>query len=269
MSDLLIVNVAMTGCVAQKADNPALPLHPQEVADDARRCADEGATVFHLHARDARGNPLYGKAAYSWYVGAVREAVPGAVVCCSTSGRHFRDFEKRASGVLAGPDMASLSLGSVDFPNGDVSENGMRTVRGLLRLMKKAKVKPEFEAFDLAHALRLVDLEAAVDGKAPPWVNVILGIHLPAVPLMARLLVRELEGWTLWAVAGIGPEARAMTRSSLEPGGHVRVGLEDSLWMGKDDPATNPRLVARAVTMARALGREPATFAQAREALGL
>jgi len=265
--DGLIVNVALTGCVGHKGDNPAIPITPEEVAADARRCADEGAQVFHVHARDGAGNPTWGRPRYQLLVDAVRDSVPGAVVCASLSGRNFRDFERRGAALMAGADLASLTMGSVDFPDGTAAENGRNTVTGFLKLMRHLGVRPECEVFDLGHAVRVRELAEEGMLARPVYANVVLGVHLPATDWMLGLLTSHLPPGAIWGATAIGQGAWTVQKRSVESGGHVRVGLEDSLWMGKDDPATNPRLVARAVAFARAEGREPMTLEETREKL--
>lgn len=266
MSDELIINVALTGCVAQKADNPALPTTPEEVAADARRCADLGATVFHVHARTEMGAPTWGASQYARYVAAVREAVPGAIICCSTSGRDFSHFQERSESIVAKPDLASLTVGSVDFRNRSV-ENSRWTVRGLLRIMDHWKVKPECELFDLGHAYHLRSLAEKGMVGVPAYCHLFAGVALP--PRELERLLEVLPERTVWGAAGVGEAQHHATMWAVERGGHVRVGLEDNLWMGRHAPATNPDLVRRIVDYARAWGREPATFERTREILGL
>jgi len=267
--DKLIINVALTGCVAHKADNPALPITPEEVAADARRCVDLGATIFHVHARDRFGNAVAGAAHYRRYVSAVREAVPGAVVCASLSGRVARDFEERASALYAGPDMGSLTIGSVDFEGG-TAVNSRSTVRALARTMHSLGILPECELFDHAHQQRLLLFHGEGIIPAKSWVNMIFGPHLPCDTKFNVLAVGVLgTQFPNWAVGGVGDQQWQANRWAVEFGGHVRTGLEDNLKMDRDAPATNPALVERVVEYARSLGREPATTAETREALGL
>lgn len=263
----LIVNVALTGCVAGKADNPHLPITPEEVAADARRCAGAGATMFHVHAR-ADGQPAWGKYRYLPYVEAIREAAPGAVVVVSCSGRHFRQIEQRKAAIESGADMASLTMGSVDFPDGTTGENGRDTVRKLLAEMRQWRVRPECEVFDLGHVFCLRELARAGEIVPPIWVNMILGVHVPA-DLQFHWLLGWLPPGCLWAATALGREAWPVNRRAILLGMHVRVGLEDSLWMGQGDRASNPRLVERAVEYGQSVDREPATLEQTREMLGL
>ena len=109
----LIINVALTGMVPSKNDNPHVPITPDEIADDCHRCYQAGASVFHLHARDENGEPTYGSELYRDIITKVRGKCPDAVICISTSGRVFKSFEQRSE-VLnldgnARPDMASLT----------------------------------------------------------------------------------------------------------------------------------------------------------------
>jgi uncharacterized protein (DUF849 family) len=265
-TDPLIVNVALTGCVHSKRDVPALPEQPGEVAEDARRCASEGASVFHVHARDAAGEPLWGLEAYKAYADAVRAAVPGAVVCASTSGRRHGEFAKRAAAVGCGAELASLTMGSVDFRDA-TSHNPRYVVEGLARLMREHRVRPECELFDLSHAFRARDLMEAGLVDFPLYANVILGVLLPAEHgVLVTVLDALLEAGVAWSATGVGRAQFSPCPRAMAMGGHVRVGLEDS---ARGEPLSNAEQVARAVAVGRALGREPATFEQARGALGL
>lgn len=264
----LIVNVALTGCVAHKADNPALPITPEEVAADAKRCADLGATIFHVHARNERGCTVSGAGYYRPYVQAVRAAVPGAVVCVSCSGRHGQGFEERADALLAGPDMGSLTLGSVDFESG-TAVNDRRTVRALARRMKDLGIAPECEAFDTGHIRRFI-LDLADEGLVTwnGWLNFIYGPHLP-YSLMAATTVLYTTVTNLWAWGGVGSNQWPANKGAVDAGGHVRTGMEDNLLMKRGAPATNMSLVERVVEYGRAVGREPATIEETRIMLGL
>ena len=269
MTEPLIINVALTGCVAQKADNSALPITPEEVAADASRCANEGAQVFHIHARDEHGNPVWGKNIYQTYIDAVREAVPGAIVCASLSGRHFPHFQHRSAALHARPDLASVTLGSIDFADGSMSENSRGTVQGLLKLASYWGVKPEFEVMDLGHCFRLQELAESGNLSKPIYVNIIMGVLVPALHSAFTTLVRHLPWEVMISASAIGRLAWDFQWAAIQDGYHVRVGLEDSLWMAKDDRATNPRLVERAASGAQAMGRGVSTIDLARKMLGL
>jgi len=272
----LVVNLAATGMVPTKADNPAVPLAPAEIAEDCRRCAAAGATVVHVHARDAEGRPTYRKEVFRETIALVRAAVPEIVVCVTTSGRHFGDPEQRGEVLdLDGavkPDMASLTLGSMNFPR-EASVNAPGTIRFLAERMQERGIVPELEVFDLgmldyAHYL----IERGVL-REPFYVNLLLGSlgTLAATPLHLAQLVAALPAGATWAAAGIGRFQLPMNALAVAMGGHVRVGLEDNLFLdaAKQCPATNLSLVERVVGIARAMGRPVATCAEARRRIGL
>jgi 3-keto-5-aminohexanoate cleavage enzyme len=271
-----IVNVALTGMVARRDRVPHVPVTPEQIADDAEACFAAGASVLHVHARDAAGRPDWRRAAYAELLPELRRRCPGVVICVTTSGRDVADVERRAD-VLeldgdAKPDMASLTLGSLNFHTGP-SMNAIATVEDLARRMRDRGIRPELEVFDLgmahlAHRLRRDELV-----PRPAYANLMLGFHNGA-PADARTLVAladALPGDVAWAAAGLGAFQRIANALALAMGGHVRTGLEDNPHLDHDTrtPATNVRLVARAAEQAAAVGRVVATAAQARALLGL
>lgn len=263
MTDKLIVNVALTGCVASKADNPALPITPDEIAEDARRCAGEGASIFHLHARDEWGNPTWRASHYKAIIDAVRAKVPDAIICVSCSGRHFQQFDQRSEVLnLTGVDMASLTMGSVDFRDGTAA-NSWEMVRALARKMERHDIVPECEVFDLGHAYLIREMVERNQLLPPLYVNLFAGVAVPVYELLS--LWSPLPKGTVWSAAGVGGAQFLANQIAIDNGGHVRTGLEDNLLMGKGEPATNPALVARIVGYARSVGREPASCEEARK----
>jgi uncharacterized protein (DUF849 family) len=276
LSDELIVNLCPTGMVPTRASSPHVPLTPVEVATDVRRCADAGASIVHVHPRDSQGRPTQDSAIATEFIRAVRASVPEIVVCITTSGRANPELAGRAR-VLeldgdAKPEMASLTLGSLNFPK-EASISAPATIQGLARAMEERGIVPELEVFDFgmldySHYLRDRGLLSG-----PVYVNFLLGSlgTLAATPLNLALLVERLPKGATWAAAGIGQYQFDVNRLAIAMGGGVRVGLEDNLWFdeGRTDPASNPRLVERLVKISRAMGREPATPAQVRARLGI
>jgi len=273
----LIVNAALTGMVAQRERVPHVPLSPEEVADDAERCFLAGATIVHLHARDADGRPDWRREAYAELIVEVRRRCPGIVVCATTSGREVADLERRAD-VLelegeARPDMASLTLGSLNFHTGP-SVNAIATVEQLARRMAARGIRPELEVFDLgmAHLARRLVARGLLAG--PLYANLMLGFHNGA-PADARSLVALVAALptetAAWAAAGFGAFQQPANALAVALGGHVRTGLEDNPHLDHltREPATNELLVRRVVALAGATGRRVATAAEARALLGL
>jgi 3-keto-5-aminohexanoate cleavage enzyme len=136
----LIINLAPTGMVPTKTNNPKVPLTPEEIAEDCQRCYEAGASIFHLHARDGKGKPTYRAKVYQDIISQVCRSCPEAIICVTTSGRVFTSFEERAEVLdLDGeekPDMASLTLGSHNFPH-QASINEPAIIKALANACRK------------------------------------------------------------------------------------------------------------------------------------
>jgi 3-keto-5-aminohexanoate cleavage enzyme len=272
----LIVNVALTGMVPRRREHPAVPEQPGQIAADAVACIEAGASSLHLHARDGDGEPTCRRETYGEIIRLVRALAGNVVVCVSTSGRVHRLFEERADVLdLEGdlkPDLASLTLGSMNFP-AQVSVNEPAIIRRLADAMRERRIVPELEVFDfgmLDYAHYLIDRGVL---REPFVFNLLLGSlgTLSATPEHLALLVARLPAGATWHAAGIGRAQWPVNAMGVTMGGHVRTGLEDSLYMdaAKQQPATNAQLVGRVAALAAALGRPLATVAGARRLLGL
>ena len=272
----LIVNAALTGMVPTKADNAGVPVTPEEIAADAERVVERGAAIVHLHARDENGAPTWRPDVYREIVHRVRERCPEVIVCVSTSGRTFKSFEER-SAVLdvdgdEQPELASLTLGSLNFPR-QASVNEPQMIRRLAERMAERGITPELELFDLGMADYLVHLVEREVLRPPLYVNVLLGSlgTLSASAANLAAVVRALPDEATWSAAGIGRFQLDVAALATAMGGHVRVGLEDNLWFdrARTVPATNEMLVGRVIDLARLLERRPAGPDEARTAIGL
>jgi len=271
-----IVNLAPTGMIPTKQMSRAVPITAEEIVADVRRCADLGASVAHIHARDAQGAPTHEPDVFSRIVAGVRETHPELVITVTTSGRTYQEFDQRAaalrlSGDLA-PDMASLTLGSINF-NKTASVSSPETIMRLAEEMQSRGIKPELEVFDLgmvnyAHYLIKKGLL-----EPPYYFNVILGNIAAAQARLDHLgtIVAELPDESYFCVAGIGDAQLNMNALGIVMGNGARVGLEDMIWYdaARTVPATNESLVRRVVGIARSLEREIATPADVRDYLGL
>ena len=272
----LIVNAALTGMVPTKADTPHVPVTPTEIAADAARCVAAGASIVHLHARDESGAPTYRRDVYARIVEAVRFECPDVVVCVSTSGRTFKTFEERADVLdLEGdlrPEMASLTLGSLNFPK-QASVNDPRMIRRLAERMAERGIVPELEIFDLGMVDYAVYLLERGILMPPLYANILLGNlgTLAATPFNLATVVGALPGQTTWAAAGIGRFQLAVNSLAIAMGGNVRVGLEDNIWFDEErtELADNASLVRRVVRISAATGRPPASAEDARRLIGL
>ena len=271
--DALIINAALTGMVPRRVDSPNVPLTQEEIVADAVRAVGAGASILHLHVRNPDESPSSELAPNSSLFRAVRAACPDVIISGSTSGRTVNELERRAAVLDAAPDMASLTLGSMNFPR-QASVNAPDTIQGLARRMRDRGIMPELELFDLGmadYARYLVERDLV---SLPGYANILLGSlgTASASALNLAVIVNALPPSITWAAAGIGRFQWSMNSLAIAMGGHVRVGLEDNLWMDADtktDPASNLRLIERVVALAHANGRRVASPSEARQIIGL
>ena len=272
----LIVNAAITGMVPRRAQVPHVPVTPEQIVESAVACVDAGASILHLHARDAGERPTWRREAYEAFVPEIRRLRPEAVICVTTSGRDAVELMRRAD-VLelegeARPDMASLTLGSLNFRT-SASVNAPDTIVALAERMAERGIKPELEIFDSGMAYLAAELLDRGTLQAPLYANLLLGSGntAPATAGALAHLVGSLPPGTTWAAAGIGPFQLPMNAMAIFMGGHVRTGLEDNPTYDAERrrPATNEGLVARVAGLAEIAGRALATPAEVRERLGL
>lgn len=269
----LIINAAITGMVPMKADNPAVPISVPEIIADARRCAEAGATIIHVHARGTDGRPTWEESVYVDIIEGIRSACPGILISGSTSGRLWREFEQRSAVLNACPDFGSLTPGSLNFPD-SASVNEPAMVQQLAARMMELDVRPELEFFETGMIDYVREYLIPKGFIATPcYANLLLGSRGTAAANAGNLvhMVGALPAGTIWAATGIGRFQFQVQCLAIAMGGHVRAGLEDNLWMNESrtDPATNPQLIERVVRVARSMGRSIASPSQAREILAM
>lgn len=272
----LILNLAPTGMVPTREMSEHVPLQPDEIVADVLRCAEQGITVAHLHARDEHDEPTHSKDVYARIISGIRERRPDLVLCVSCSGRRLPDFAPRAEvldleGDLA-PDTASLTLSSLNFPR-QASVNAPDVVVALAERMSERGIRPELEIFDLGMVAVLRFLQERNVLAGPAQANLLFGNLATAGADLPDIgaLVGRLPGGTIWSLAGLGAAQLPVAGigAAVAPG--VRIGLEDNLWLdaNRTQPATNQDLVGRVHALAEAQGRPIMTPAELRAALGL
>ncbi len=268
----MIIQLAPTGMVPEKKDSPHVPLSPGEIASDTFKAYKLGASVVHIHARDNAGRPTYKKETYLDIISKIREKCPDMIICTSTSGRVDSDIRHRMEVLELKPDMASLMLGSVNFSK-NPSTNSMETIETLARAMSDSGIKPELEVFEpgFINVAKYLTKKGCL--KPGLHFNLLLG-SLGSIPADIRdlvYLVESLPEGSTWSATGIGRFQMQINTAAIIMGGHVRVGLEDSLYYDQDRKvlATNESLVRRIVNISRDLGREIASPQEARAILGL
>jgi uncharacterized protein (DUF849 family) len=272
----LLVNFCPTGMIPTKEMTPHVPISPQEVIENVCGILELGIAIVHLHARDESGTPTYKATIYEEMILGIRQHFPETVICVSCSGRNFPDLERRSE-VLdltgrAHPDMASLTMTSLDFPTGP-SLNAPDMVVALAEKMIRNGIKPELECFDFG-MINAANMLIRKGLLAPPfYFNLLLGSRY-SVPATARHLsnmVADLPPGALWSAAGIGLFQLPMNVLAIAMGGHCRTGLEDNIFFGfkRGELGTNRAMAERLVRLTEEFGRPLASPAQAREMLGL
>lgn len=276
-SGTYLINFTPTGMLPTRAMTPHVPLRADEIVAETLAAAELGATMIHLHARDpSTEEPTFEAARYAELISGIRAHRPDLILCVSTSGRLFPEFEQRAQCLdLAGdlrPDFASLTLSSLNF-NKQASINSPDMICALAARMQERGIRPELEVFDLGminYARYLIRKEII---RPPYYFNLILGniACAQADALNLGLMIRELPEPCSWSAGGIGHAQFKMNTMALLEGGGVRIGLEDNIWYdeARTRLATNRDLLERLIAAGHALGLRPCTTAEARERLGL
>lgn len=273
MGDPCIICVAITGSVAQKSDNPAVPISIEEQVESTQAAFEAGASICHAHVRLPDGSPSSDPERFARLKEGVEKHCPGMIIQFSTGGRSGAGAERGGMLPLR-PDMASLTVGSNNFPT-RVYENPPDLVDWLASEMLEYEVKPEIEAFDLGHIFQAAKMAGDGRLKGPLYVQFVFGVKnaMPAdrdvFDFYIKTLKRLAPG-SEWCAAGIGAAQLVVNEWCIANGGHTRTGLEDNVRLDRSTLApSNAALVTRAVALCEKYERPVATPAQAREILGL
>lgn len=273
MSEPCIICVAITGSVPTKAANPAVPISIAEQVESTHEAFEAGATIAHCHVRNDDETPSSDPDKFARLGEGLRKHCPGMIIQYSTGGRSGSGRERGGMLPLK-PDMASLTVGSNNFPT-RVYENSPDLVDWLASEMLTHRVKPEIEAFDLSHIFQAVKM--AEDGrlKGPLYVQFVMGVK-NAMPVDKDVFdfyvktLKRLAPDAKWCGAGIAQNQIVLNDWCIEAGGHVRTGLEDNVRLDRTTLApSNAALVKRAVELCHKHNRPVATWQQAREILQL
>jgi len=267
-----LITVAPTGAEADKSAVPALPVTLDELVATAKECEAAGAAVIHVHIRDEAARPTLDPGRLADTVAALRESTD-LVIQLSTGGAVTDSFADRLAVLDAGPDGCSLTCGTVNFGD-EVFANPWPFIKDLYQLTQQRQVVPEFELFDLGHVATLHRLLADSGPPAGGHVHCDLVMGVPGgmpgdVHALAAAVAALPEGAT-WSATGIGRTALPVMFGALAAGGHLRVGMEDTLSYARGRPVTrNAELVERAAELARAAQRPPMRPDAARTLLGI
>jgi len=269
----LIITVAPTGSVPRKKDTPYVPVTPDEIAETAYLSEQEGASFIHVHCRDENENPTSDYRVFKETVDKIRKRTH-LVIMVSTSGVAGRSDQERAQPLKTTPEMASLTTGSLNFAGRKPSivyVNTWETITFLAQKMLEANIKPEIEAFDVGFISQGIKLIEQGLVKEPAHFQLVLGVDggVPASPENLVHMRNQLPPNATFVVAGMTKWQLPMTTMAILMGGHIRVGLEDNIYLAKGKLARNEELVARARHLAEELQREVATPIEARQILSL
>ena len=268
-----IICVAITGSLPTKANNPAVPISIAEQIESTQEAFEAGASIAHCHVRDDEGKPTSDPERFARLKEGLERHCPGLIVQLSTGGRSGAG-QTRGGMLPLSPDMASLSVGSNNFPT-RVYENPPDLVDWLAGEMLTYGIKPEVEAFDLSHIIQATRMQADGRLKGPLYVQFVMGVKnaMPADEHVFDFYIetlRRLAPDAEWCAAGIGPEQLKINEWSIRKGGHTRTGMEDNVRLDRDRLApSNAALVKRVADLCTQYGRHPASVAEARAIMGL
>ncbi len=268
-----IIAVAITGSVPTKADNPAVPITVAEQVESTQEAFEAGAAIAHCHVRADDGTPTSDPERFAALKEGIERHCPGMIVQFSTGGRSGAGAARGGMLPLR-PDMASLAVGSNNFPT-RVYENPPDLVDWLAAEMRTHDVMPEIEAFDLSHVIHAAKM--AQDGRLPRplYVQFVMGVKnaMIADERILEIYIETLARFTpdaLWCAAGIGRHQIEVNEWAIRRGGHTRTGLEDNIRLDRTRMApSNAALVARTVELCARYERPVATWREARTMLGL
>jgi len=275
--DKVIITVAQTGAITTKSLNPSVPEQPDEIAESAYACFNEGAAICHIHARNPAGENSSDIAIFRDIHNRIRQKC-NIIIQDSTGGGPNLTQIERINCLQAEPEMASLNMGTLMRISGPYKgvpwSNMPEEIDTYVDEMIRRGIKPEMEIYNhamLAEVRRLIKTNRL---KKPYYINIVLGMRYqgaePATPDTLHSIVQKLPPDSMFNCTGVGAAQTTMVTMGMILGGCVRVGLEDNIYYARGELAqSNAQLVARVVRIARELGKEPATPDEARHYLGL
>lgn len=270
MSNPVIITAAVNGAETTREQNPNVPFTPEEIGQEAQRCREAGASIVHVHGREPDGAPTQDRETFRRILRQIRDRTD-VIVQFSTGGAVGMDLEERIDAIDLEPEMATLTTGTVNFGD-EIFENSWPTITSIAEAIQRHGITPEIEIFDTGMvdtAMRLVE-EGLLE--LPAHFDFVLGVPggMGARRDSIEYLMELIPEGSTWSVAGVGKYEFPMAEHALEMGGHVRVGLEDNVYLKKGVLAEGSwQLVDKVSSMAEAVGRELADPSIARDMLGL
>ncbi len=268
--DKLIITAAISGAEVTKENNPNVPYTIEEIGREAESAYKAGASIIHLHVREDDGTPTQSKERFKLAIDEIKRRCPDVIIQPSTGGAVGMTDEERLQPTELFPEMATLDCGTLNFGGDEIFVNTENTIKNFGRIMIERDIKPEIEVFDkgmIDYALRF-HKQGFI--KAPMHFDFVLGVQMAATARDLAFMVDSIPPGSTWTAAGMGRFQFQIAALTIVMGGHVRVGFEDNTYIEKGVLAkSNGELVEKVVRIAKELGREIATPAEAREILGL
>jgi len=275
--DKVIITVAQTGAYPTKSMNPNLPEQPEEIAESAYACHQEGASICHIHARDKERKITGSQDVFQEIHDRIHSKCD-IIVQDSTGGGPNLTLEQRFECLNAKPEMASLNMGTMIRVSGQHAGlpflNIRKDIETYIAKMNELGIRPEMEVYNHAMFREVNNLIQKDLVKKPYYINLVLGaMHQGAVDATSEYLYSMIDFLpedSIFNVTAIGIAQLPLTTMGMILGGCIRVGMEDNIYYRRGELVkNNAQLVARAVRIARELNKEPATPAEARKILGL
>ena len=268
----LIVTAAICGAEVTKAQNPAVPYTVEEIGIEAEKAYKAGASIIHLHVREDDGTPTQSRDRFEACIAEIKRRCPDVIVQPSTGGAVGMSNEERLQPVDLAPEMATLDCGTCNFGGDEIFVNTENTIKEFGEKMIQLNVKPEIEVFDKGMIDMAIRLHKKGYIKAPMHFNFVMGVNGGiSANLRDFVFMRgSIPEGSTYTVSGIGRNEFPLAMMTIIDCGNVRVGFEDNVYLSKGVMAnSNAELVEKVVRLAKELGREIATPAEAREILGL
>lgn len=268
----LIITAAICGAEVMKSHNEAVPYTIDEIVREAYYAYQAGASIIHLHVREDDGTPTQDKARFKEAMDAIRAHCPDVIIQPSTGGAVGMTVDERLQPIELNPEMATLDCGTLNFGGDDIFVNTENDIKEFARRIQEKNIKPELECFDKGHIDMVLRLHKKGYIKGPLHFSFVLGVNggMSGELRDFMYLKESIPQDATFSVAGIGRYEFSLATMAILSGGHVRVGLEDNIYIKKGQlTKSNAELVEKVVRIAKELNREIASPDEARQILGI
>lgn len=280
--DKIIISAALTGAATNRSHCPHIPYTPEEIAEEAKRAVDAGASIVHIHAREDNGMPSWRTEVFESIQKEVRALCPEVIINYSTGAIGLSVEERIAHLPATKPEMAAFNMGSMNYAifskkqkkffwNG-VFENSFDTMIKVVKTMNENNITPEMECFDTGHIRNVEPLrEMGIIPKNACY-SLVMGVlgGIPATPENLIHQIKQVPEGAFWQSIVISKKQWRLNALAAMMGGNIRVGLEDNFYLPSGEMAkSNGELVEQAVSLAQIMGREPASIEETRSFLNI